>query len=175
MNPIDSHHYWMRSHAQLNEMNKVLGLRGAQTVEELAEIAKGGFFGNQLHNKLKSAGYSDEAAGNAVEIYNQVVFRFRVCTLPRALASLVFEYDRSKDIGSCCCCCSRCGLPPSLSGMASAPCTRARNASSSTYCRAYSRVKCHLPTSDSFSSRMRLQVSSRDRMSVWMLFLFWPL
>lgn len=74
MNPIDSHHYWMRSHAQLNEMNKVLGLRGAQTVEELAEIAKGGFFGNQLRNKLKSAGYSDEAAGNAVEIYNQVVW-----------------------------------------------------------------------------------------------------
>lgn len=74
MNPVDSHHYWMRSHAQLNEMNKVLGLRGAQTKEELAEIAKGGFFGNQLRNKLKSAGYSDEAAGNAVEIYNQVVW-----------------------------------------------------------------------------------------------------
>lgn len=74
MNPVDSHHYWMRSHAQLNEMNKVLGLRGAQTAEELAEIARGGFFGNQLRAKLKSAGYSDEAAGNAVEIYNQVVW-----------------------------------------------------------------------------------------------------
>lgn len=74
MNPIDSHHYWMRSHAQLNEMNKVLGLRGAQTKEELADIARGGFFGNQLRKKLQAAGYSDEAAGNAVEIYNQVVW-----------------------------------------------------------------------------------------------------
>ena len=74
MNPVDSHHYWMRSHAQLNEMNKVLGLRGAQTKEELADIARGGFFGNQLRKKLQAAGYSDEAAGNAVEIYNQVVW-----------------------------------------------------------------------------------------------------
>lgn len=74
MNPIDSHHYWMRSHAQLNEMNKVLGLRGARTEEELAEVARGGFFGNQLRDRLKAVGYSDEAAGNAVEIYNQVVW-----------------------------------------------------------------------------------------------------
>lgn len=74
LNPIDSHHYWMRTHAQLSEMNKVFGLRGAQTTEELEEIAKGGFFGNQLREKLKSLGHSDTAAGHAVEIYNQVVW-----------------------------------------------------------------------------------------------------
>jgi len=74
VNPIDSHHYWMRSHAQLNEMNKILGIRGARTEEELAEIARGGFFGKQLKEKLSKMGYSDKRAEDAVEIYNQVVW-----------------------------------------------------------------------------------------------------
>jgi hypothetical protein len=56
INAIDSHHYWMRSHTQLNEMNKALGLRGAINEEEVAEIAKGGFFGRQLKEKMEAKG-----------------------------------------------------------------------------------------------------------------------
>jgi|DEB0MinimDraft_6_1074348.scaffolds.fasta_scaffold01659_10 hypothetical protein len=74
MNPVDSHHYWMRSHAQLNEVNKVLGIKAATTAEELAEIAKGSYFGKRLESVLRSSGLGDEEVGNAVEIYNQVVW-----------------------------------------------------------------------------------------------------
>lgn len=74
MNPIDSHHYWMRSHTQLNEMNKVLGLRGAVNEEEVAEIAKGGFFGKQLKEKMEAKGLTKRQVEDAVEIYNQVVW-----------------------------------------------------------------------------------------------------
>lgn len=74
MNPVDSHHYWMRSHTQLNEMNKALGLRGATTKEEVDEIAKGGFFGRQLKEKMEAKGLTKRQVEDAVEIYNQVVW-----------------------------------------------------------------------------------------------------
>ena len=74
MNPVDSHHFWMRSHGQLNEMNKVLGLRGAQNADEMKEIAKGNYFPEQLRSKLRSLGHSEQAIEDGVEIYNQVVW-----------------------------------------------------------------------------------------------------
>ena len=73
-NPIDSHHLWMRSHSMLNETNKVLGLRGATSLAEMEEVAKGGFFQNQLKQRLLDRGYSTQKAENAAEIYNQVVW-----------------------------------------------------------------------------------------------------
>lgn len=73
-NPIDSHHYWMRSHGMVNEMNKALGIRGARTVEELAEVAKGGFYQGQLKANLKALGKSDKVVDDAAEMYNQVVY-----------------------------------------------------------------------------------------------------
>lgn len=73
-NPIDSHHYWMRSHSMVNEMNKVMGIQGARTAEELAEVARGGFYQKQLRKNIQGLGLSERAADDAVEIYNQVVY-----------------------------------------------------------------------------------------------------
>ena len=74
MNPVDSHHFWLRSHGNLAEMNKMLGIRGAQTDEEMAQIASGTFFPEQLRTKLRDMGFSEKRAEDAVEIYNQTVW-----------------------------------------------------------------------------------------------------
>lgn len=68
--PVDSHHYFMRSNAQMGSMNKALGIRGAQTAEEMEEVAAGRFYQGQL----RQAFADPKKAEDAVELYNQVVW-----------------------------------------------------------------------------------------------------
>lgn len=70
-NPIDSHHYFMRANAQMGEMNKALGIRGAQTAEEMDQAAKGKFYQERLREY-----YAGDArkADQAIELYNQTVW-----------------------------------------------------------------------------------------------------
>ena len=69
--PIDSHHYFMRSNAQMAGMNKALGIRGATTAEEVAEAADGKFY----QRKLQEMYAQDKNKGaQATELYNQVVW-----------------------------------------------------------------------------------------------------
>ena len=69
--PIDSHHYFMRANAQMGEMNKALGIRGAQTAEEMELGAQGKFYQDRLREYYKG---DARKAEQAVEFYNQVVW-----------------------------------------------------------------------------------------------------
>jgi hypothetical protein len=70
-NPIDSHHYFMRANAQMGEMNKALGIRGAQTAEEMDLAAQGKFYQERLREYYKN---DPRKADQAVELYNQTVW-----------------------------------------------------------------------------------------------------
>lgn len=69
--PIDSHHYFMRTNAQVGEMNKALGIRGAQTLEEMEKAEQGTFYQDLLREYYKG---DDHKAEQAIELYNQVVW-----------------------------------------------------------------------------------------------------
>jgi len=69
-NPIESHHYFMRSNAQMGSMNKALGIRGATNEEEMALGAQGKFYQEQLRKSFADPAKADDA----VELYNQVVW-----------------------------------------------------------------------------------------------------
>lgn len=70
-NPIDSHHYFMRANAQMGEMNKSLGIRGAQTADEMELGAQGKFYQERLREYYK---HDPRKAEQAVELYNQTVW-----------------------------------------------------------------------------------------------------
>ena len=69
-NPVESHHYFMRSNAQMGSMNKALGIRGAANAEERELAAQGKFYQEQLRQAFADPTKAD----NAVELYNQVVW-----------------------------------------------------------------------------------------------------
>lgn len=70
MHPLESHHFFMRANAQMGSMNKTLGIRGAQTADEMAEASSGKFYQRQLAEAIGDSTKAEEA----VEIYNQVVW-----------------------------------------------------------------------------------------------------
>jgi hypothetical protein len=69
-NPIESHHYFMRSNAQMGSMNKALGIRGAANAEEMELAAQGKFYQEQLRKAFADPTKADDA----IELYNQVTW-----------------------------------------------------------------------------------------------------
>jgi len=73
-NVIDTHYNWMQGTNMEANVNKVFGIRGAATADEMAKRQSGTWAIDQLEKEMKRQGYKDAQIQNAIQIYRDVVY-----------------------------------------------------------------------------------------------------